>query len=266
MGTATLPGTGPNLILKSQMKILFPEAPEITFFQWSSFAFPQSLSLLLIIWGFLCLVYVRHPEKLKFDLEDFRTQYKLITINFLFFFKLISLFFYFSQLGKIKFAEVVVLLDLIFMALLWLSRAGFGDETPGWDILFNKYPGDGTVAILASLILFITPACHPSFDPSQRILDWNSLKEMPWGIVILLGSGFSLAKGFTTSGLSEWVGEGLVALRHLPPYFMVFCIVFLINWITEITSNVAITNISLPVLFFSHFFSSIIYFSFLIRF
>lgn len=157
----------------------------------------------------------------------------------------------------------MVLADLIIVALLWLSRAGFSDSTPGWQVLFNKYPGDGTVSILGALILFLIPAFHPNALPGQRILDWDAAKDLQWGIVILLGSGFAIAQAFIVTGLSEWIGNGLLFLRNLHPFFMVLSVATIITWVTELTSNTATTNISLPVIFFEICYGL---FTFIVRF
>lgn len=246
-----------NLAFKSQMKILFPQAPEITFLQWSSFAFPQAVTFLLIIWLFFCIFYVRNPSELEFDKDDFRRQY--------------------NSLGKMTFAEGqkiivsklqyfidsnytfvvdnkgVVLADLIIVALLWLTRARFSDSAPGWQVLFQNYPGDGTVSILGALVLFLIPAFHHNGLPGQRILDWDAARDLQWGIVILLGSGFAIAQAFVGTGLSVWIGNGLLFLRNLHPFFMVLCVSTIVAWVTEFASNTAVTNISLPVNIFISF-------------
>lgn len=127
---------------------------------------------------------------------------------------------------------VVILLDLALIGLLWLSRVGFSDSTPGWQVLFAKYPGDGTVAIVGAMIMFIIPAFHPKAEPGQRILDWESVKDLPWGIIVLLGSGFAIARAFVVTGLSEWVGTGLLFLKNLPPFLMVVAVITIITWVT----------------------------------
>jgi len=82
----------------------------------------------------------------------------------------------------------------------------------------------------------------------QRVMDWDSLLHIPWGIILLLGSGFELAKAFHTSGLSAYIGEGLSVFKHLPWFALLFVVCFLITFATELTSNVATANICLPIL------------------
>jgi sodium-dependent dicarboxylate transporter 2/3/5 len=224
-GTATIIGTGPNLIFKSQMKILFPKSPDITFLQWFVFACPLALIFLILVWLFLIFFVASNSSKINFDRHIFILELR--------------------KMGKMKFSEIMILIDLGLMAILWFTRVGFGDGIFGWEILFKKYPGDGSVAMLLSLLLFIIPSFNSN---GSRIMDWESTKELPWGIILLLGSGFALSKGFIESGLSQWIGEVLKILGVLPSLVLVFSICIIITFATEITSNVATANISLPIL------------------
>jgi sodium-dependent dicarboxylate transporter 2/3/5 len=73
-----------------------------------------------------------------------------------------------------------------------------------------------------ALVLFVVPS--RSGDARKRVMDWESLRDMSWGVLILLGGGFALAKGFTASGLSLWVGEELEDLDKLPIVLLIFAV------------------------------------------
>jgi len=224
-GTSTIIGTGPNLILKQQMKILFPDAPELSFLEWFLFGFPTAMAFLLLLWLLFCFMFVRQPEKIHFNANAFGDEYR--------------------KLGKIKHEEVSIVVVLVLMIILWFSRVGFGESTPGWGVLFKNMPGDGTVAMFCSFILFLIPSKK---EGVQRVMDWDSLLYIPWGIILLLGSGFALAKAFHVSGLSEYIGEALSVFKHLPWFALLFVVCFMITFATELTSNVATANICLPIL------------------
>ena len=68
-------------------------------------------------------------------------------------------------------------------ALLWITRtAPFG----GW-----------SVARAAVVVLFVLPD-----GEGGKMLDWETAREIPWGLLLLFGGGISIARAFEASGLS----------------------------------------------------------------
>ena len=136
------------------------------------------------------------------------------------------------------------------MALLWVFRAGFNIgfvNIPGWSQLFEnpEYFNDGTVAIAISIILFLIPS---KTKPNERLMNWKTANRLPWHIVILFGGGFALARGFVDSGLSVWFGEQLSGLAGTHPMVLTSVIVAMMSLLTELTSNIASTEMILPIL------------------
>jgi sodium-dependent dicarboxylate transporter 2/3/5 len=80
------------------------------------------------------------------------------------------------------------------------------------------------------------------------LMNWETASKIPWGIVLLFGGGFALAQGFVDSGLSVWFGEKLSGLGNVQPIVLTFANVTLISLLTELTSNVATTEMILPIL------------------
>jgi sodium-dependent dicarboxylate transporter 2/3/5 len=74
------------------------------------------------------------------------------------------------------------------------------------------------------------------------------ITKLPWGIVLLFGGGFALAKGFQVSGLSAFIGNKFAGLSGTPPFLMVIVICLTITFLTELTSNTATTEMILPIL------------------
>ena len=144
------------------------------------------------------------------------------------------------------------MVSLVFGALviLWLTRKQVDTglfTIPGWAGLFSNpgFMNDGTSAIAMSVLLFLIPSRS---EPGTRILEWEAVKKLPWGIVLLFGGGFALAQGFEQSGLSSWIGGRLEGLSSFHPAVVIGAICFMATFLTELTSNTATAQIFLPVL------------------
>ena len=71
---------------------------------------------------------------------------------------------------------------------------------------------------------------------------------MPWGIILLFGGGMAIAKGFEVSGLAVWIGSQISFIEQLNLFLMILVLVAFVNFLTEITSNLATTAMLLPIL------------------
>lgn len=230
-GIATLIGTPPNPIFISIYHIYFPEAPEISFGQWFIFAFPISLMLFIMAWGYLFIFYrPRRWSNKTFNRIIFKNDLK--------------------NLGRATFEEKVVFLHFILAVVLWFFRTDLpvGIFTiKGWTnfLPFGHLITDGTIAILISVSLFLIPARTSS---KEKIMTWKSAEKLPWNILLLFGGGFALAAGFKESGLSEWIGNQLDWVSDFPTIVVIIMICLTITFLTELTSNTATTEMILPVL------------------
>ena len=70
---------------------------------------------------------------------------------------------------------------------------------------------------------------------------------MSWDLLFLLGGGFALAKGAKECGLTEALGETLRVLEGLPSLLILCSLCTFTSLITELTSNVAICNLIVPI-------------------
>ncbi len=228
-GMATLVGTPPNLSFSRIFHIYFPDAPEISFANWFVFGLPLAVTMLVIIWTYLLLVFGKQKRTQILKTDIFHVEL--------------------NKLGKITSEEKAVFVVFCLMALLWIFRADldFGWVTlPGWSSVFPQPQliTDGTVAILMALVLFL----WPSKSKGGALLDWTTARQLPWRILLLFGGGFALASGFKVSGLSLWFGSHLEFVSEYPVLFVIAGIAFMMTFLTELTSNTATTEMILPVL------------------
>ncbi len=230
-GAATLVGTPPNLSFARIFAIYFPGAPEISFATWFFYAFPVSVLLFIFLYVYLNFIFVRKNRGWKsIKKEDLQQDYR--------------------ALGRINFEEKILLFALIGMALLWFFRVDIviGDfKIPGWSGLFPNpsFLNDGTVAIFVAILLFVIPSKQ---EKGKFLMDWKAAEDIPWEIILLFGGGFALASGFKVSGLSTWFGQQLQWLEGVHPLLLIFCIAFLVTFLTEVTSNTATVETLLPIL------------------
>ena len=127
-----------------------------------------------------------------------------------------------------RYAEVLLLVIFVILALLWFTREP--KFVAGWGALFPvdedgaSYVSDATTAFFIVFLLFIMPSkpclvCSKWWRPecrfsartcmvsgeSERLLDWDTVQhKLPWNVVLLLGSGFAMAKAAEVVSLTNW--------------------------------------------------------------
>ncbi|MCX2743634.1 SLC13 family permease [Mangrovivirga sp. M17] len=214
-GFATLIGTPPNLVLAGILEQVYNV--KITFVQWLSFGLPLSIVLFIICWRYL----VRYA--FDFSKEEFpggMDQLKKLR----------------EDLGKMSYEEKAVLVVFIFTAVAWISRSFIEKVIPAVD--------DTIIAMIGGLALFVIP----SSKKGKPIINWKDAREIPWGIIILFGGGIALAKGFTDTGLAEYIASRLNYMQGLSLILLILVLVAMVNFLTEITSNLATIAMLLPIL------------------
>ena len=231
-GAATLVGTPPNLVLTRTFEQLFPTAPSISFGTWMVMALPLAFVMIGVIWLLLTQVFYRTPSHVRVDQGVVEKEYK--------------------ALGPISSEEKKVLIVFAMTALLWIFRKdlnlGF-TVVPGWASLlpFKGMVDDGTVAITMAITLFFLPTTRKDAN-TPTLLDADVFTKLPWGIILLFGGGFALAKGFQVSGLSVFIGNKLQVLEGTSTVAMISTICGTLTFLTELTSNTATTQMILPIL------------------
>ena len=154
-GMATLIGTPPNLIFAQVSADTFPGAPSISFANFMGVALPTTVLIIAVLYLFFIFVYLRKlnlPPNM--DESTFRENYE--------------------KLGKMSPAEIIVGLDFILLALMWLFRGDLGGMK-GWaNLLLPNSKGsdmiqDGTIALCLGIILFIIHVPQPTEKEERKL-------------------------------------------------------------------------------------------------
>ncbi|MCM0042574.1 MAG: SLC13 family permease [Algoriphagus sp.] len=219
-GMATLIGTPTNNILRAVVEKLYNYT--IDFNEWMLFAFPFTVVLMAIAWFYL--VNFGNPLPKKFQLSEAKSviQEQL------------------TKLGKITFEEKTVLIVFGIVCFSWITRSFLlAPLLPALD--------DTIIALIGVLLLLVLPSSGKN-EHKGRILDWKTAEQIPWGVLILFGGGLALAEGFKETGLADWIGQHLSLIEGVSFFVLLLIIVAAVNFLTEVTSNVATASMLLPIL------------------
>ena len=215
-GMATLIGTPPNLVLAGVVQETY--GIEITFSQWIVFGLPLSALLLVICWQYLVRFAFVFEQK-KFP--GGRAQIKQ----------------YLRELGAMSFEEKSVLVVFVLTALAWITRSFLLQPLiPNLD--------DTIIAVAGALVLFVLPARVEK----RKIINWEEAVNLPWGVLFLFGGGLAIAEGFQSTGLANWIGGQMSLVQGINIILLILILIAAVNFLTEITSNLATTAMILPIL------------------
>ena len=214
-GMATLIGTPTNAIFSAVAKEYYNA--EVSFSDWIIFGFPITAVLLVICWFYL--TYIAYPSSIRRFSQVSRTIENEM-----------------KKLGPLKREEKWIIGVFGLTAVSWITRSF---------ILSKFIPGidDTIIAIGGATILFIIPA-----RDKDMILDWPTARRLPWGILLLFGGGLAIATGFSNSGLAAWIGHRIQYFSGTQLIIVLLAVTTTVNFLTEITSNVATASILLPIL------------------
>jgi sodium-dependent dicarboxylate transporter 2/3/5 len=184
---------------------------EIGFLEWMGHGLPIVVTLLPLAWLWLCRGIDSHRVRLPADPGPWRP------------------------------AEVRVAVVFSLTACAWIFRS---EPWSGWTgALGLDGVHDDTIALAGALACFLVPDGR-----GGRLLDWPTASGLPWGLLLLFGGGLALARGFTETGLSESVGNGLGGLLALGPWVVVPLVCLSVTFLTEVTSNTATVVLLAPIL------------------
>ncbi len=217
-GVATIVGTPTNAIFLgyAQREMHW----NISFWQWSLFAFPFAAALLLLCWFLLIRLFP--PEKDTHG-HDYRQTLREEL----------------RALGPVSAPE---------RRLAWLFGAVIAAWLSGSLLWYAWLPNvnDTLVALTGAVLLFFIPAGNA--HGGKPLLDWENAARIQWGVLLFFGGGLAMARGFDHSGLARWMGAQMEGLSGLPPWLILLAILVVVTLLSEIASNIATASMMMPVL------------------
>lgn len=226
-GLATLIGSPTNMIFIGIFEKLFPNAPTFNFFKWLKIGIPVVFVFLPIFWLFI-IKYFKIEGKLSDNLNVVREELK--------------------ALGTIRAGEKRVLYVALVTVFAWVFKDAIyiGEfHIYGWtEVLgISDRIHDGTIAMASAIMLFIIPS-----NKSRKLLNWDEARQVPWGVVIIVGGGYAVANGFDATGLANWLGGQLTFVNNFSFFTILIVVIAFVLLFTEFNSNTASANILLPIL------------------
>ncbi|MFO7705628.1 MAG: DASS family sodium-coupled anion symporter [Halopseudomonas sp.] len=215
-GIATLIGTPPNALLAAYLAE--NQGIEIGFAQWMLIGVPVSAAMLVAIWVWLARKDFGLGEQSENSAQGLRAQL--------------------NALGPMSTGEKLVGMVFVTTALAWICQPLLSASLIPW-------LNDTVIAIAAAIIMFLIPV---RVKDRVFLMDWDTAKEMPWGVLLLFGGGLALAGAISSSGLATWIAESLGVLDMLSALLMIGLVVTVIIFLTEVTSNTATAAAFLPLL------------------
>ena len=229
-GVLTPIGTPPNIIMIGFLEEMAPQASPVTFFEW-------------IIWGFVAMVayfavaYVVLWKLFPADVKHIEGASAFIRRHA-------------QELGSWTRAQKNTLIAFIVAVVLWVTPGVlsiiFG-ETSQVVTTYNTYVPEELAAMIGGLLLFFLPV---NLKKGEMTMRWkDGVEGIEWGTLLLFGGGLAMGSLMYSTGLSEWVGDGLKGMLGGHPsewlFVGVFCVTALL--LSELTSHTAATNLLGPI-------------------
>jgi sodium-dependent dicarboxylate transporter 2/3/5 len=181
---------------------------EVSFFEVSKFMLPLGVLMVVLLWGYVCLVF--RPERDR--LPGLREQAAAL----------------YQRLGPIQPREIATLVIVLLLMLILTLRSFVPALEP-----FPK----SAIILAATFVFFLS-----------GILDIKDLENVPWNIVLLFGGAMSIGFCLWQTGAAEWLAIGwLGQLQGAPWLAFVMGIAFFVMIMTNFIMNVAAIAITMPV-------------------
>ena len=223
-GLGTLIGTPTNLFMAS---VLEDAGQPVSFGRWMLMAMPLVIALLFICWWYLTRI------AMPIGVEEIPGGRELIRGQLV-------------SMGSMSRGEWTVLVIFLSTALAWMFRRPLTE----WTWLVDRVPAvgrldDAIIAMTGALAMFIVPV---NWKERVFALNWEGVRDLPWGVLILFGGGLSLAAAVNSSGLGQAICQLVVAASFGSTLLLVMISTVMVIFLTELASNTAAASLTLPIL------------------
>jgi solute carrier family 13 (sodium-dependent dicarboxylate transporter), member 2/3/5 len=219
-GMATVIGTPPNVAFVGYIESKYGYT--VHFLSWMTLCTPLAMVLLAAM--YIVLTKWLFPNRIKSSREATLLIHREI-----------------SELGNLSPAEKRVLIVFSATVLLWITK----DLINGIGLIRLD---DNMIAIIGALALFAVPSGQKQENKTKMLLEWNDTSKLAWGILLLFGGGIALANSLEKVGIIQQIGNGLASFSHTSNFILVFVIVVISIFLSELMSNVAQVIVMTPVL------------------
>jgi len=133
-----------------------------------------------------------------------------------------------SEVRLDKRGKIVVLVFLT-TALLWILLPVINEK-------LKLNVEDSTVAISSAIFLFVF-----------KLIEWEDLRDIPWGALLLFGGGFALSDIIIKTGFSDFVVKNFQIFERFPNLFLIGAWAVFVLALTEFASNTAVASVLVPI-------------------
>jgi sodium-dependent dicarboxylate transporter 2/3/5 len=183
-----------------------------TFFDWTRYGLPCFLLLFPLTWWLLLRLVRVDVDRL--DIDPVRQRL--------------------AELGPMTRAERELLMTLGVAAFFWVSGAFLEPR-------FGLPP-----TLLSSAIVAVSTVAYLAV---RKLLDWEDVKGVSWGIFLIIGAGLSLGDALDRTGATDWFAGLIGPLVSGPPLFVsILALVYLSAFLTNILNNTTIAAVLVPIL------------------
>jgi len=227
-GVGTIIGTPPNGIALGILNSTFagdPNYHSISFLEWMGIGVPYVILFIPLAWWILILL--NRPEVTRIESGKARMMEQR------------------QSLGPLSTGEKRTIGVFLLAVFLWVTNPFWDYALPSFLSAKLEWIDEYSIGLTVGLLLFLVPV---NFRGGTFILDWHDARHVDWGTLLLFGGGIALSEAMFKTGFASWIATSFVGGLGAPStLIMLVAVILLVDFLTEVTSNTAVTSMMVPV-------------------